>query len=120
MRLEIGKQRLAMAVIECRLAGLYAVKHPAVSTPEHIVAVDQCGASQRSGRIALQEARRRREREGLSLSLGEDPDAGERPHQAIERARLGANVDGQVGRRSRTLVQAVGKLELGGDVDHLA
>jgi hypothetical protein len=53
------------------------------------------------------------ELEGSLLRLGKDPDAGEGPHQAIERARFGTDRVRQRINGLRAVIQAVGEAEFG-------
>jgi hypothetical protein len=75
--------------------------------------------ARRSRRIALQCAPEGCEGETVAGVLTQDAEARQRPHESMQRARIGAGDSRQLAGRSRTISKMVGETHVGRGADKL-
>ncbi len=82
-------------LLEARLARLQRIDDLLPAPPKRRAAKRQQRGSGRAGSVGLERFAQGGERESLLVSLGKDPETGQRAHEPVERRRVGVRLAGQ-------------------------
>src|SRR5579863_5920717 len=105
-------------VVECRLAGLYAV-HQLSCCPVHLSPPEDNRGSDRAGRVLQKKVTHRIQREPVARVLIEDSQTGKCPHHSEQAFRVSTHITCELLARSWSGHKQVRDAELRDDVQRL-